>query len=29
MNGIVKKYLPYAIVIFAVFILVPLLFLER
>ncbi len=28
MNGIVKKYLPYAIVIFAVFILVPLLFLE-
>ena len=28
MNGIVKKYRPYAIVIFAVFILVPLLFLE-
>lgn len=27
MNGLVKKYLPYAIVIFAVFILVPLLFL--
>ena len=27
MNGLIKKYLPYAIVIFAVFLLVPLLFL--
>ncbi len=28
MNGIIKKYLPYAIVIFAVFLLVPLIFLR-
>ena len=28
MNGIIKKYLPYAIIIFAVFILVPLLFMK-
>ncbi len=28
MNGLIKKYLPYAIVIFAVFILVPLLFMK-
>lgn len=28
MNGIIKKYLPYAIVIFAVFLLVPLLFID-
>ena len=28
MNGIIKKYLPYAIIIFAVFLLVPLLFME-
>ena len=28
MNGLVKKYLPYAIVIFAVFIIVPLFFLK-
>lgn len=28
MNGLIKKYLPYAIIIFAVFILVPLLFME-
>lgn len=27
MNGLIKKYLPYAVVIFAVFLLVPLLFL--
>ena len=27
MNGIIKRYLPYAIIIFAVFLLVPLLFL--
>ena len=28
MNGLIKKYLPYAIVIFAVFLLVPLLFIK-
>ena len=28
MNGIIKKYLPYAIVIFAVFLLVPLIFIR-
>ena len=28
MNGIIKKYLPYAIVIFAVFLLVPLIFIK-
>ena len=28
MNGIIKKYLPYAIIIFAVFLLVPLLFMK-
>lgn len=28
MNGLIKKYLPYAIVIFAVFLLVPLIFLK-
>ena len=28
MNGLVKKYLPYAIVIFAVFLLVPLIFIK-
>ncbi len=28
MNGIIKKYLPYAIVIFAVFLLVPLIFMK-
>lgn len=28
MNGLIKRYLPYAIVIFAVFILVPLLFMK-
>ena len=28
MNGLIKKYLPYVIIIFAVFVLIPLLFIE-